>query len=206
MCELISQQVGLHVSLWAETKPQIPREHHKTRHHLFLMRQHYHPFPHTFFFPLFKQGSWWAPFQQMCTYTSSDPAWRPATALQGAVVLPSKSFTSPCFSTFAISEVHLIHSPWRSLQGFVKQNTSPLVTQWSERRECSKDKATGQAETWRDVCGVKLKLFDSPFSSANNAHNLILLLHFNFHCLEKNVPFYLLSVLHPVARDTANKH
>lgn len=48
--------------------------------------------------------------------------------------------------------------------------------------------------------------FDSQFSYDNNAHNLILLPHFNCHCLKKNVPFYLLSVLHPITCDTANKH
>lgn len=129
----------------------------------------------------------------------------PAAALQGAVFLPSKSFTSsPSSSTFGISKVRLSHWPWRSLQGFVKQNTS-FVSQRPERRERSKDKAMEQAETWRGLCGVKLKLFDSQFNHANNPHNLILPPHFNFHCLEKNVPFYLLSVLYPIAWDTANK-
>lgn len=142
----------------------------------------------------------------MCGYTSSDTAWCPAAALQGAVLLPSKSFTSLCSSTFVISKVHLIHWPWRSLQGFIKQNTSPFVSQRPERREWPKDKAMEPAETCRGACGVKLKLFDSQFSYASNAQTLVLLPHFNFHCLEKNVPFNLLSVLHPIARDTANKY
>lgn len=49
------------------------------------------------------------------------------------------------------------------------------------------------------------QVLDSQFSYANT-QNLILLPHFNCHCLEKNVPFYLLSVLHPITCDTANKH
>lgn len=128
--------------------------------------------------------------------------WCPAAALQGALKI--LHFFSQLL-TFGISKVRLIHWPWKSLLGFVKQNTSPFVSQRPERRERSKDKAMEQAETWRSVCGVKLKLFDSQFSYANNPHNLILPPHFNFHCLEKNVPFYLLSVLYPIAWDTANK-
>ena len=174
------------------------------------MRQHYHPFPlpsHTHFFPLlFKQGRWWAPFQQtMCTYTSSDTDWCLAAALQGAVLLPSKSFMSSlCSSTFRICKVSLIHWPTRSLQGFVKQNTSPFLSQQPERREWSKDKAIEQTETWRGACGVKLK-FWLPVQLCQQCtqSNIIITL---CDYLEKNVPFYLLSVLHPTVQDTANKH
>lgn len=63
MCELISQQVGLHVSLWVKIKPQIPHEDYKTSSVITeaALLSLLTPFPHTFyfffsFFLLFKQG------------------------------------------------------------------------------------------------------------------------------------------------------
>lgn len=39
---------------------------------------------------------------------------------------------------------------------------------------------------------MKLKLFDSQFSNANNTENLTLLPHFNRHHLEKNAPHHMI--------------